>query len=114
VQDQWTAIRRRDILSNPSERDYAAKRIAAGAPPRHDSMMPDGRALVSGMPDYDDNNARPLSGDERMRVRFAAQDLAARLARLHGRVPPDTWRNVAARQIGDAMIAERNRQPPKR
>jgi hypothetical protein len=100
VQDQWTAIRRRDILSNPSERDYAAKRIAAGAPPRHDSMMPDGRALVS--------------GDERMRVRFAAQDLAARLARLHGRVPPDTWRNVAARQIGDAMIAERNRQPPKR
>ena len=66
------------------------------------------------MPDSDDHNARPLSGDERMRIRFTAQDLAARLAELHGRVPADTWRAVAARQIGDAMVNARNGQTTKR
>ena len=66
------------------------------------------------MPDYDENSPPPLTGDERMRIRFAAAELAARLAQLAGRISPDTWRNYAARQIGDAMINERNRQPPKR
>jgi len=49
-----------------------------------------------------------------MRIRFAVADLAARLAELRDRVPPDTWRNVSARQNGDAMVAARNRQAPKR
>ena len=35
-----------------------------------------------------------MTGDERVRIRFAAADLAARLAQLQGRV--DTWRNYAA------------------
>jgi hypothetical protein len=66
------------------------------------------------MPDHDANSAPPLSFDERTRIRFTAADLAARLAQLRDRMPPDTWRNFAARQIGDAMIAERNRPAPKR
>jgi len=66
------------------------------------------------VPDFDDNNARPLTGDERMRIRFATADLAARLAELHGRIPPDTWRNVAAKQISVVMVAARNGHTPKR
>jgi hypothetical protein len=57
-----------------------------------------------------DSDAPKLTDDERVRIRFTAADLAARLAQLRDRVPPDTWRNYAARQIGDAMIAERNRR----
>jgi len=66
------------------------------------------------MPDSDNHNARPLSGEERMRIRFAAADLAARLAELNGRIPPNTWRAVATRQIGDAMVSARNGHTPKR
>ena len=66
------------------------------------------------MPDSDTSNARPLTGDERMCIRFAAADLAARLAQLHGTIPSDTWRNVAARQIGDAMVQARTGHTPKR
>ena len=33
---------------------------------------------------------------------------------IQGRIPADSWRYYAAKQIGDAIIAERNRNPLKR
>jgi hypothetical protein len=64
-------------------------------------------------PEPKSNQTPPLSFDEKSRIRFTAECLASRLAGLQGRIPPDTWRNYAARQIGDAMIAERNRRAPR-
>ena len=65
-------------------------------------------------PDYDQNSPPPLTADERMRIRSTAADLASKLERVAGQVPRDTWRSYAARRIGDALVAERNRTPLKR
>ena len=63
-------------------------------------------------PKYDEGSPRPLDPDERVRIRTTARFLADKLERIAGKVPADTWRNFAARQIGDALVNERNR--PKR
>ena len=59
------------------------------------------------MPDEQDTPCTPrLAPDDRMRIRFTAADLAAKLEQLQGRLPADTWRNAAAKWIGDAIRAQ--------
>jgi hypothetical protein len=84
----------------------------AAAPP---ASRPAAFRLGCGMSSkYDEGSPRPLSGDERMRIRFAAANLAAKIERMQGKVPPDTARNAAAKWIGDLVINEKNRPPPRR
>lgn len=73
-------------------------------------------ALMSGVfvPRYDENNPEPLTDVECGRIRVVSADLAARLAKLQKRMPPDTWRAYASRAIGDLIVAEKNRLPSKR